>query len=250
MGLFDLFSKGNRSERSLKRYAVKAIHKHIQSADRLRALEELYRAGQEGNEEATYALLRRFSFVYDKTIEDEQEKDWAYDAVVSLGEKALGPVRRYLKSAESISWPLRILEKVATREEIFKTLRELLEQHEPGYERDPSVKQQLLGFVADLKDPEGVALIAPYFEDMDETVRFTAVEALLKLKDPAAREPLCAQFVSEKEDSLRIRVRIADGFADLGWDVVGFRGTFEKLLPDSFFLDKAGKVKRKARPDA
>jgi HEAT repeat protein len=249
MGLFDLFSKENRSERAIKRYSAKAVHKHIQSPDRLRALEELYHAGQEGNEEAIYAMLKRFSFVYDKTIEDEQEKDWVYDALVSLGPKALGPVKRYLGHAESISWPLKLLEKIATRDEIVGTLRTLLEQHEPGYERDPSVKQQLLGFIADLKEADGVAMITPYLADMDETVRFTAVEALLKLRDPAAREPLCAHFVSESEDSLRIRVRIAEGFADLGWDVVGFRGQFEKLLPDGFLLDKQGKVKRKAHPD-
>jgi HEAT repeat protein len=247
MGLLDLFSKEGRQKSSLKRNAARAIHKHIQSPDRLKALDALYEAGKEGNEDATYALLKRFSFVYDKTIEDEQEKDWVYDALVSLGERALPPLKRYLSHADSISWPLRILEKVASREEIWTTVEKLLAEHEPGYERDPSVKQQLLGFVADLKEARGVALIAPYFEDMDETVRFATVEALLKLKDPAAREPLCAHFVSEKEDSLRIRVRIADGFADLGWDVVGFRGTFEKLLPDTFFLDKQGRVKRKAR---
>ncbi|HEY3354727.1 MAG TPA: HEAT repeat domain-containing protein [Polyangia bacterium] len=249
MGLFDLFSKENRSERSIKRYAAKAIHKHIQSPDRLRALEELYHAGQNGNEDAIYAMLKRFSFVYDKTIEDEQEKEWLYDALKALGEKALPPVKRYLSAADSISWPLRVLEKIATPEEIFATLEKLIEQHEPGYERDPSVKQQLMSFIADFKDPRGVAMITPYLADMDETVRFTAIEALFKLRDPASREPLCAHFVSDTEDSLRIRVRIAEGFAELGWDVVGFRGTFEKLLPEGFFLDKQGKVKRKARGD-
>ena len=111
MGLFDMFSKEGRTEAALKRAAAKAIHKHIQSPDRMKALDDLYRAGEEGSEEAIYALLKRFSFVYDKTIEDEQEKDWTYNAVCSLGEKALEPVRRYIMHADSISWPLRILEK-------------------------------------------------------------------------------------------------------------------------------------------
>ena len=153
MGLFDMFSKEGRSEASLKRAAAKAIHKHIQSPDRMKALDDLYHAGEEGNEDAIYALLRRFSFVYDKTIEDEQEKEWAYNAMCSLGEKALGPVRRYIAQADSISWPLRILEKIATDEEIWATVQKLLEEHEPGYERDPTVKQQIITFPPSARIP-------------------------------------------------------------------------------------------------
>ena len=249
MGLFDVFSKEGRAEGAIKRAAAKAIHKHIQSPDRMKALDDLYRAGEEGNEEAIYAMLKRFSFIYDKSIEDEQEKDWTYNAICSLGEKAVPPVRRYIEHADSISWPLRILEKIATDEQIWETVQKLIELHEPGYERDPTVKQQLITFISERKDPRAVGLIVPYFEDMDETVRFVVVESLLKTKDPAAREPLCARFVDAKEDSLRIRVRIANGFADLGWDVVGFRGTFEKLLPEGFMLDKQGRVKRTTRHD-
>ena len=122
MGLFDMFSKEGRSESALRRAAAKAIHKHIQSPDRMKAMEDLYHAGEEGNEAAIFALLKRFSFVYDKTIEDEQEKDWVYTAVCALGEKALPSVRRYIEHAGSISWPLRILEKIATDEEIWTTV--------------------------------------------------------------------------------------------------------------------------------
>jgi hypothetical protein len=249
MGLFDVFSREGRAEAAIKRAAARAIHKHIQSPDRMKALDDLYRAGEEGNEEAIYAMLKRFSFVYDKTIEDESEKDWTYNAVCSLGEKSYEPVRRYIMHADSISWPLRILEKIATDEQIWETIQKLVEEHEPGYERDPAVKQQIITFLSERKDPRAVGMIVPYFEDMDETVRFVVVESLLKTKDPTARAPLCAHFVNSKEDSLRIRVRIANGFVDLGWDVVGFRGQFEKLLPDGFMLDKQGRVKRTTHRD-
>ena len=122
MGLFDVFSKEGRAEAAIKRAAAKAIHKHIQSPDRMKALDDLYRAGEEGNEEAIYAMLKRFSFIYDKSIEDEQEKDWTYNAICSLGEKAVPPVRRYIEHADSISWPLRILEKIATDEQIWEKI--------------------------------------------------------------------------------------------------------------------------------
>jgi hypothetical protein len=81
---------------------------------------------------------------------------------------------------------------------------------------------------------------------MDEGVRYAAVEALVRHKnEEAAREPLLGHFVSEGEESLRIRIQIAEGFADLGWLVKGHRGEFEKKLPDQFLLDREGHVKKK-----
>ena len=89
----------------------------------------------------------------------------------------------------------------------------------------------------------------PYLTDMDEGVRFTTVEALLRHKDAeSAREPLLTLLTNEKEESRRIKKRILDGFADLGWDVKGFSGTVEKMLADMLpgaRLDNHGKIKRK-----
>jgi len=89
----------------------------------------------------------------------------------------------------------------------------------------------------------------PYLQDMDEGVRFVTVEALLRHKDvESAREPLLQLLTNDKEDSRRIKKRIIDGFADLGWDVKGFSGTVEKMLADLLpgaRLDNHGKIKRK-----
>ena len=63
-----------------------------------------------------------------------------------------------------------------------------------------------------------------------------------------AREPLLTLLTNEKEESRRIKRRIVDGFADLGWDVKGYSGTVEKLLADLLpgaRLDNHGKIKRK-----
>ena len=60
-------------------------------------------------------------------------------------------------------------------------------------------------------------LVVPYLADMDEGVRYAAVEALVRHKnEEIAREPLLQHFVSESEDSLRIRLQIAEGFTELG----------------------------------
>jgi hypothetical protein len=88
---------------------------------------------------------------------------------------------------------------------------------------------------------------------MDEGVRYAAIETLLRQGDePAARVPLLDHFV--KEDSLRLRLRIADGFAELGWLLGDRRADVEKLLPDTFIIDpqnpRAAEARIKKKPGA
>lgn len=244
MGFFDLLSKDKRGERARSKNLQRAINKYAQSVDRMRALEALY---EDGSDEALYGMLRRFGLMYDKTIEDEQEKEWVYERLCEKGAAAIPAVKRYLVSAESISWPLRVLDKIAANtDDEMAVIKEVMARHEPGYERDPTKKMQLLSHLGHIKHGGTAALAAPYLADMDEGVRYTAVETLLAQKDEtAAREPLLTLFTSDAEESLRIRLRIAEGFADLGWLVQGFRPGVEKKLPDTFVLDREGHIKRK-----
>jgi len=246
MGLFDLFKKSGRQQRALEKNVSRAINKYAQSPDRMKALQSL---GEDGSAEAIYGMLRRFGMMYDKSIDDEHEKEWVFDVLVEKGPAIIPSLEKYLLSAESISWPLRLLDRVAPKEQELEVLKKVLDRHEPGYERDPTKKIQLLNHLAGLKDSRVPPLVAPYLGDMDEGVRYAAVEALVRHRDEeAARERLLEQFVSEGEESLRIRIQIAEGFAELGWLVKGHRGEFEKKLPEQFQLDREGHVKK--RPEA
>ena len=242
MGLFDLLSKDKRDARQFGKNLQRAVEKYAQSADRMVALEAL---ADDGSDDALYGLLKRFALMYDKTIEDEQEKRWVFDTLVAKGAAALPAVKRYLMSADSVSWPLRVLQKIAGTEQELTMVEETLAKHEPGYERDPTKKIQLIGHLAGLEHARAPSLVLPYLADMDEGVRFTTVEALIAHKDEAAREPLLALFASDAEDSLRIRSKIAEGFADLGWLVEGHRGGVEKKLPEGFAIDREGHVRRR-----
>jgi hypothetical protein len=244
MGLFDLLSKDKRDERARSKNVSQAVNKFAQSADRMKALEAL---AADGSDDALYGLLRRFGMMYDKSIEDEQEKEWVFETLVAKGRAALPAVKRYLFSAESISWPLRVLDKIAANtDEEIGLIQEVMERHEPGYERDPTKKMQLLSHLGSIKHARAPELAAPYLKDMDEGVRFTSVETLLRHKnDAVAREPLLELFTSDAEESLRIRIKIAEGFAEQGWLVQGFRPGVEKKLPEAFGLDREGHIKRK-----
>jgi HEAT repeat protein len=248
MGFLDRFSKDGRDQRAREKNAARVINKYAQSPDRLKAMQELR---DDGSPEALYALMRRFGMMYDKTIEDEQEKEWAFEWLVEKGESALPALKKYMVSADSISWPLRLLDKVVdAKEGRIDVIAEVLARHEPGYERDPTKKIQLLTHLAGLKHARVPPLVAPYLDDMDEGVRYASVEALLKQADEAvARAPLLALLA--KEDSLRLRIRIADGFAELGWPVADRRADIEKMLPDAFLIEARGPdIRIKKKPGA
>jgi hypothetical protein len=195
--------------------------------------------------------MRRFGMMYDKSIEDEQEKEWVFDTLVSKGQAALPAVKRYLASADSVSWPLRVLQKVAPDKDAeLDAIAEVLMRHEPGYERDPTKKIQLIRHLGLMKHKRSPELVVPYLGDMDEGVRFVTVEALLTLKaEEVGREKLLELFASDAEESLRLRIRIAEGFADLGWLIQGYRPSVEKKLPDGFQLDREGHILKLKKPE-
>ncbi len=248
MALLDIFSKEKREARARTGNIQRAINKYSQTGDRYKAMEAL---AIEGSDESTYGLLRRFGMMYDKSIEDEQEKEWVYDTLVSKGESALPAVKRYLVSANSVSWPLRVLQKIApSKDAELDTVAEVLARHEPGYERDPTKKIQLIRHLGLMKLAKAPALVAPYLGDMDEGVRLASIEALLTLKnEETARDKLLELFISDAEESLRLRRCIAEGFADLGWLVQGHRGGVEKKLPDGFQLDREGHILKLKKPE-
>jgi hypothetical protein len=246
MGLLDLFSSGGRAERSLKKHIARAKNKDAQSVDRFASLEAL---AHDGSSEAVLGLLGRFTIRYDKSIEDEQEKDWVFEQLVRMGDKILPELERHMRGADSIAWGLKILHDVATVEAAWPILERLCAQNDNSYTRDPSKKIQLLHFLGEHKDERVPKALVPYLEDVDEGVRFTTVEGLLHQKDPeAAREPLLVLLTNEKEESRRIKVRIVEGLSELGWDCKGHSGAVEKLLGDLLpgaRLDNHSKIKRR-----
>src|SRR5262245_50518429 len=99
MGIFDLLSKEGRAKSALDRHIKRVNDKYAQSVDRFTSMEKLR---ENASEAAIHGLVRRFGFVYDKTIDDEKEKEWVEDALASLGESAIGPVRRYMLEGETV----------------------------------------------------------------------------------------------------------------------------------------------------
>ncbi len=171
-----------------------------------------------GTAEAVEALLGRFTIRIDPGIIDQEEKDAAYQGIVDAGEAAVDPVRKFLATSEHISWPVKILEKLLSSEEVVTELLAVLETMDTEYERDPEKKIQVVAYLEDRKDPRIVEAVRRFLEDMNETVRFHSVSALLAQDEAeSVREALLDMLPTE--ESVRIRARVLDGFKSHAWKI-------------------------------
>jgi hypothetical protein len=225
VGLRDLFSRGgggSRPKDKLDKLVKVATNPYTQSPERYNAMQQLMNIAADDDEKMVRAyvgVLKRFTISSTKSIEDEEEKGWAYRRLSAIGKPLLPALQEFCLEAENVAWALRILEDVANEEEEWALLDKLLERHPPGYERDPAKKIQVLTHVQEIDDPEVPKIMARYLGDDDETVRYFAVEALIDIGDETSKSELIGRLTDEKEDSIRLRARVLDGLATLGWDI-------------------------------
>lgn len=226
--VFGLFSK----DRSLKRAMDKTVSKLAQSPDRLAAMDKL---AHDGSEESLYALCRRFSFSYDKMIEDHDEKQWVIETLVAKGDSALPAIRRYMKNADSVAHGLRAVEQIVDGAGALAVADELLADEEPGYTRDPKKRLQVIEWLGELDDAEPkevTSRVAPYLEDFDENVRFQAATALAQKPCPEASEPLIRALINPEDDSRRLKIKIAEILADTGLSIAGHEADVGRVVED------------------
>jgi hypothetical protein len=139
MGLFDFFKA--TPESAIAKHAPRVANKRGQASDRWESIQAL---GALKSADAVKALLPRFTFYADPSITDGEEKDEAFRLICELGDVAIPPVRAFAAKAESLSWALKILERLASEEEVVEVLVGLLSKMDVEYQRDPQRKLQVL----------------------------------------------------------------------------------------------------------
>lgn len=232
MGLFDRFSKkGGQS--AVQKLALKVADKRGMAPDRWEAIQALTKID---SEEAVEALLKRFTFYVDPTITDQEEKDAVFTGIVAKGTTAVAPLKRFMAKAESLSWPLKMLDRLLDPQEVLGVLLDILAKMDTEYERDPQRKLQILAELETRHGPAVVGAVKPFLLDVHESARFHAVGAVLAQENAEdARDALIE--VLAREDSMRTKARIIDGFGQRGWSVDPAR---VGKLPEAFALDSAG----------
>jgi HEAT repeat protein len=235
MALFGLLGKKSDASQ-LKKQAERATNRRAQAIDRWEAIQALLKMQ---TPEAVEALLPRFTFYVDPSITDQDEKDAAFEGIVAMGDAAIAPVVAFLSKADSISWALKILDRIMSQDAVTGTLLDLLAKMDTEYERDPQRKIQTLLALEERKDPRIGEAAVRFLDDANETVRFQAVGALLAQPEGEQhRAALLRCFCAE--ESVRVRNRVLEGFAAHGWDVGDAAAQVKTRLPAGYSLDRQG----------
>ena len=259
MGLKDLLfgSSGGRPKTKVDKLTKRVTNQYAQSVDRYAAMEDLLKLGAstgdkadklaegspereklEAESDAAYVgLLKRFTMNASKSIEDEEEKGWLYNRLAAVGKPLLRPIKQFSKEADGIAWALRLIEDIANEREEWEILEMLLEAHPPAYERDSSAKLQMLTHIKEIEDERVRDILATYLADPDENIRFFCIDALIANAEEESKAALVAHLGSPEEDSVRLRSRILDGLADLGWDLSEHAALIRKNLDDEHEFD-------------
>ena len=204
--VFGLFSK----EKSLQKTIERATNKLSQQVDRMGALDKLR---EEGTDEALFGLCKRFGITSMKGVEDEQEKNWVVDVLVEKGAASIGPLVRYMKNAEQLAFPLKVLERVADHDKTLAIVDDLFKGEPPGYVRMPERRIDMLRWITEWKgatDDEVITRVAPYVGDFDENSRFSAIDGLATKEPAKIAAPLLDALVRPEEESGRIKRTIVE----------------------------------------
>ncbi len=243
MGFFGLFGK---KKSALEKHAERAANKRAQHPDRWESIQALGKMATSGEAEerpaAVAALLERFPFVVDPTINDGEEKDAAFRWICDAGtDVALEPIRAALRKHESLSWPLKCLEALVSENDVVDEMIALLSDMGTEYQRDPQRKLQLLGTLEQRVHPKIAHAVAPFFEDVNETARFHAVGAALAQEEAEEIVPQLVAALAE-EDSVRVKLRVLEGMAEQGFRLGD--NTDAVQLPEGWTIDGKGVPRR------
>lgn len=249
MGLFDFLKKSSSPppaanfSKKVAGPAKLVADKRAQAYDRSEAIRQL---GELKTEEAAEALLRRFTFTIDPSITDQEEKDAAFDAIVATGEPAVEAIRAFCTKAEVLTWPIRMLHAILDDEAYKAELLDLAESFDTEYSRNVEPKLQVVAALESVNGEDVRATVERFLEDVNETVRFHAVQSTFAQSSKESIEALVKLL--EQEESVRIKNKVCEGFASKAWSVPeSLRERAKKALEDvyDFRLQTDGSFSRR-----
>jgi hypothetical protein len=245
MGILD-FLGGSGPAKALK-LKPKVMQKYGDPVSRQKAIQQL---GELDFPEAVSVLLSRFTITVEPQTTDADEKDQVFELIRARGAAAVPSVTDFLARTDlASSWAVRLLAALVPEPEVVSILVAQLHTLAKSYSRNPEKRLVLLNWLAGKDDPRIAVAVLPFLDDMADDVRIAALRTLGPLKHEPAREPVL-QLLTAPETGRRVQVAAIEALADSGFGVQGFREKVEALVPDPFFVDKAGVLKRRGSPDA
>jgi hypothetical protein len=248
MGLFDFFKSNKNAaqdqapavDKTLARLARVIADKHAQTYDRMEAIQQ---AAALATPEAATALLKRFTYYVEPSITDQEEKEVAFRGVVAAGEQAIQPIRDFCVRAESLTWPMKILQEILPEDRYIDELLVVLKRFDTEYIKNAEPKVQLIAALEDRKRPDVLETVEQFLEDFDEPVRFHGVACVFSQDNEASVAAMCRALIAE--ESVRVKNRIGEGLLNRGWTIPEeLCADVSRTLPPGYRLD--GSVVKKS----
>ena len=240
--MFDFFKRsGSPSPKQIDRQVKRLTEPQGEDGPRIEAAEKL---ADWGTPDSLYALLKRFTISSKVITQDVEEKRMVVRMLVDKGQDAVEPILRFLSLHHNVEWPVQALSQILSKEELVPKLVGALEKVAAASEfTPPEHKSDLIRAMRGHVTPEIAAVLRRFLSDDDDDVRIAAIEASSEVGEDM-REPLIEAFL-QAEDRPRIRIKIAEIFADQEWPVKGYRPRIEETLPEGFHLSAKGLIRRR-----
>jgi len=240
--MFD-FLKRNQppSAKQIDKVVKRLTEPQGEDAPRIEAAEKL---AEWGTPDALYGLLKRFTISSKNITQDIEEKRMVVRMLADKANDAVEPILRFVRTHHQVEWPIQALSEILPREELIPKLVDSLEKVAAASAfTPPEHKSDLIRAMRGHVTSEIAAVLRQFLSDDDDDVRIAAIEAIAEVGEDM-REPLLEAFL-ETEDRPRIRIKIAEIFADHEWPVKGYRPRVEQTLPDGFHLTAKGLIRRR-----
>lgn len=249
--MFGWFGKKSDAQ-TIEKHAQRIANKRAQAPDRwdsIQALSQLLSQAKKENAAdrigaIVASLLPRFGYYTDPTITDQEEKDLAFRVILDAGRDGVNAIRSYMKTSESLTWPLKMLDRILSPSEVTGELLAVLEPMDTEYQRDPQRKLQVLQALEERRDPRIGPAVARFLEDANETARFHAAGAVLSQEGAEAHRETADKLLAG-EESVRVKTRIFERFAERGWALAISRSALAKSPPPGWVITPNGTPARR-----
>jgi len=235
--------KKRRAEKTLARHKKNISNELTNSEKRYGAAEALREIG---TPEAIYGLMHRYDFTFtQQTVVDAEEKEYVSRLVLSYGDDAIEPVKRYLRECLNPSWPVKILKELVPEEDVIEALLDLVESRDTSFKRFEEGKiLEILNYLDEHRDPRITDKALAFLDHMSDDMRLAAIKAIENQGEERARERLI-DLLCDADEVQRIKVAVAEALANLGWIARGRTKEVKESLPDGFYLIADGRIRRR-----
>ncbi|MFZ5477831.1 MAG: HEAT repeat domain-containing protein [Myxococcota bacterium] len=235
MGIFDFFTAGG----AMKRHVRRVTDRDAQDDDRVASIQWL---AENGSPEAVAGLCNRFGMQLEHQLKDRKEKDMVLEALCEKGAEGAQIAKDWAHRNTRFAYAVKVVERVEGAAAAVDLLLAMLAKESVDNELKPEKKHALLIALAERKDPRVADAARPFLADFNEGVRHAAIEAIAAQDGDAGRDGLTGALLNPKEESTRIRGRLAEIFAQRRWPVPE-DGWLAQNTPTGFRLE-AGRLVR------